>query len=219
MKNKAILSLSGGLDSTTLLYHIVKDLKRDVIAVNFNYGQNNAKEIEFAKYHCDSLDVEYRQIDLTDYFKQVNHSSSLLSGAMSVSKGDYSDKVPDTYVSHRNLLFTLIMASIAEQEKANELYLGIDKVDSFNGYWDTSSEFVKRVQAVLDLNPSNSLKLVTPFVEMLKPDEIKIGMRLGLDYSKTMTCYRGTNCGDCASCNERISAFESLGLKDSINYG
>lgn len=218
MKTKAIISLSGGLDSTTLLYHITKDLKREVFAIGFDYGQNHKSELEYAKYHCDKLSVKFQVIDLNSYFHQINNTSTLLQGSESVSKGEYSKNPPDTYVSNRNLLFTLIMASIAEREGANELYLGIQRVDSFNGYWDTSESFVNKTQELLNLNPAIDLKIVTPFVNMTKSDEILIGNRLGLDYSKTMSCYRGSNCGDCATCIERIGAFNKLNMKDPVQY-
>ena len=218
-KLKAIVSCSGGLDSTTLLYHIVKDLERDVLAVSFDYGQNHVKEIEYAKHHANELNIEHRVINLKDFYKQINNSSALTTGSDNVPDADYSNDVqPITYVSNRNLFFSIIMSSIAEEVKASEIYLGIQRVDSFNGYWDTSETFVERLQALMNLNTSNQVKLVTPFVNMNKSDEIAIGNRLGLDYAKTMSCYKGINCGTCSTCRERILAFESIGLTDPINY-
>lgn len=217
MKSKAILSLSGGLDSTTLLYHLVKDLDRDVLAVSFEYGQNHSKEVEFAEYHCKALGVPLRRINLKDYYDNINHSSTLQNGSKAVSSGSY-EGVPDTYVSYRNLLFTITLASIAEEQCIDEIYLGLNRVDRFDGYWDTSEEFVAAVQAILNLNPSTKAKLITPFVNMTKADEVLIGSRLGIDYSRTMSCYRGENCGDCATCIERIDAFTKAKVEDGIKY-
>lgn len=216
---KAILSLSGGLDSTTLLYHVVKDLKRDVLAVGFDYGQNHSKELEYAKYHCELLGVPFRIIHLEEFWKQINHTSALLNGKDAVPTEEYSNnEQPITYVSNRNLFFAVIMNSIAEEIKAEEVYLGVQKVDEFNGYWDTSMKFVEAVQKVFDLNTENKVKIVCPFVSLTKSDEIQIGNRLGLDYSKTISCYKGENCGECPTCRERIAAFLKIGLKDPIAY-
>lgn len=217
---KAILSVSGGLDSTTLMYHVVKDLGREVTAVAFNYGQNHANEIDYAKYHAEKLGVELKVIDLRDFFKQINHTSALLNGKNAVPEHGYQvgDPTPPTYVSNRNLFFTIIMSSIAEEIGAEEIYLGIQRVDEFSGYWDTTKSFVDKVQGVLDENRSSKVKLVCPFVQMTKSDEIKIGERLGLDYSQTISCYKGTNCGVCSTCRERIEAFKKIGMKDPIRY-
>lgn len=217
---KAILSVSGGLDSTTLMYHVVKDLGREVTAVAFNYGQNHANEIDYAKYHAEKLGVELKVIDLQDFFKQINHTSALLNGKDAVPEHGYQvgDPTPPTYVSNRNLFFTIIMSSIAEEIGAEEIYLGIQRVDEFSGYWDTTKSFVDKVQGVLDENRSSKVKLVCPFVQMTKSDEIKIGERLGLDYSQTISCYKGTNCGVCSTCRERIEAFKKIGMKDPIRY-
>lgn len=219
-KTKAILSVSGGLDSTTLLYHVVKDLDRDVTVVAFDYGQNHNNEVEFAKYHAEELGVDFRLINLKDFFQQINHTSALLNGKEAVPEHDYQvgDPTPPTYVSNRNLFFTIIMSSIAEEIGAEEIYLGIQRVDEFSGYWDTTLSFVDKVQAVLDENRSSKVKLVCPFVKMTKTDEIFIGERLGIDYSKTISCYKGTNCGVCSTCRERLQAFARAGMKDPIEY-
>lgn len=219
-KTKAILSVSGGLDSTTLLYHVVKELNRDVTVVAFDYGQNHNNEVEFARYHAEKLGVPFKLIKLADFFRQINHTSALLNGADEVPEHDYQvgDPTPPTYVSNRNLFFTIIMSSIAEEVGAEEIYLGIQRVDEFSGYWDTTLSFVDKVQQVLDENRSSKVKLVTPFVEMTKSDEILIGNKLGLDYAQTISCYKGTNCGVCSTCRERIAAFEKVGLKDPITY-
>lgn len=219
-KIKAILSVSGGLDSTTLLYHIVKDLERDVTVVSFDYGQNHSNEVEFARYHADKLGVHFRLVNLQDFFKQINHTSALLNGKDAVPEHGYQvgDPTPPTYVSNRNLFFTIIMSSIAEEIGAEEIYLGIQKVDEFSGYWDTTISFVEKVQEVLDENRSNKVKLICPFVQMTKSDEIEIGNRFGIDYTKTISCYKGTNCGVCSTCRERIEAFRKIGLEDPIKY-
>lgn len=219
-KTKAILSVSGGLDSTTLLYHVVKDLEREVTVVSFDYGQNHNNEVEFARYHAERLGVDFRLINLKDFFRQINHTSALLNGKDAVPEHGYQvgDPTPPTYVSNRNLFFTIIMSSIAEEIGAEEIYLGIQRVDEFSGYWDTTVSFVEKVQAVLDENRSNKVKLICPFVQMTKSDEIEIGNRFGIDYAKTISCYKGTNCGVCSTCRERIEAFRKIGLEDPIKY-
>ncbi len=219
-KIKAILSVSGGLDSTTLLYHVVKELDREVTVVAFDYGQNHNNEVEFAKYHAEKLGVDFKIINLKDFFQQINHTSALLNGKEAVPEHDYQvgDPTPPTYVSNRNLYFTIIMSSIAEEIGAEEIYLGIQRVDEFSGYWDTTLSFVEKVQGVLDENRSSKVKLITPFVQMTKSDEILIGNKLGLDYAQTISCYKGTNCGVCSTCRERIQAFKKIGLTDPIKY-
>lgn len=202
----SIISLSGGIDSTTLLYHLVKNKKEKVYAVIFNYGQNHSNEIKFAKYHAKKLEVDYKIINLKNYFKQVNHTSALLNGSEMIENERYSNN-PKTYVPYRNLLFLIILASIAEEIKAEKICLGIQKTDTFNGYWDTSKDFVKKAQELFNLNVNNQVKIECPFVNMSKTDEIRIGLKLGLDYNKTISCYKGTNCKQCATCIEREEAF------------
>lgn len=218
-KQKSIAVVSGGLDSTTLLYYLV-DKGEDVTAVSFNYGQTHVVELEFASYHTKKLGVKHTVINLKDVFKDISSSSALLGGIeMPTIQDVVGDPQPVTYVPFRNAILLTVAASVAEGIGASKLYYGAQKHDEYSGYWDTTQVFTDSLQAMFNLNRKNKITIEAPFVEKSKSDLVKIGTELGLNYAKTMTCYSGTDCGICPTCADRIQAFKRAGLEDPKTYG
>lgn len=213
-----VIICSGGLDSTTLLYYL-HDKGAKLKAVSFDYGQRHSVELEFAKYHTKKLQIPHTIIDLKGIFQHVAHSSALLGGMdVPTLEEVIGDPQPITYVPFRNMLMLTVAAAIAENTEGEVVYYGAQKHDEYSGYWDTTQEFTSRLQAVFDLNRKVKIKVEAPFVDKSKSDLAVIGTALGIDYTQTMTCYNGNDCGTCPTCKDRIRAFERAGLKDPKTY-
>ncbi len=210
---------SGGMDSTTLLHHVSRDYP-DVKALTFQYGQTHSKEIGFARQNCADLGIPLTEIDLRDIFKHIS-TSALTNPSITIPtiKEVQGHPQPVTYVPARNLLFLSIAASVAESLGCDKIWYGIQRHDLY-AYWDTSAEFVKNVQSVIDLNRLHHITIETPFVDMSKAEILKLGRHLDVDYSKTWSCYAGRDlaCGVCPTCAERLKAFKQVGLVDPLQY-
>jgi len=226
---KAVVIISGGFDSTTLLHYVVKELKREVYALSFNYKQKANYELECAKWQCKQLNVPHKIIDMSWYGDLIKGASALTDENIDVPtlQEVIGEAQPITHVNFRNLLFLTIAAGYAEAIGATEVYYGAQKVDEFSGYWDTTKAFVDAVNKVFALNRQNTIEVKAPFVSWRKSDILKKGLELGVDYSKTWSCYnepewdsegRPVACGVCSSCNERRRAFRELGVEDPIKY-
>jgi len=227
---KSIVILSGGLDSTTLLHYIVKELKEKVYPVSFIYGQKHSIEIEMAKEQVKILkDEGYNVNDLK--IINMDFMNELLKGSSALVDNDIDiptleevlgEPQPITYVPFRNLLFLSIALSYGEAVGAEKVYYGAQRHDEYSGYWDTTLCFVEKVNELVALNRLNKIRIVAPFVNLSKSEEIVIGKKLDIDYGKTWTCYEGMKdgkaCGVCATCRDRIMAFVRAGEKDLIPY-
>lgn len=218
MTGKGIVIISGGLDSTTLLYYLASkgiDLK----AVSFDYGQRHKVELEFAKYHAEKLKIPHTVVNLEGIFRQLMASSALLGGMdVPTLEEVVGDPQPITYVPFRNMIMLTVAATIAETNDINQIYYGAQKHDEYSGYWDTTREFTGKLQDVFDLNRKIKVQVQAPFVDMSKSELVKIGTELGIDYAKTMTCYNGNDCGNCPTCRDRMMAFKRAGIKDPKTY-
>lgn len=216
---KAIVVLSGGLDSTILLYHVVKNLNREVTALCFNYGQRHHRELEFANKHCDLLDASYKlmYIDLP-----TSSKCSLLNKDINVPhiREVLGDPQPSTYVPNRNMMFLSIAASVAEIEEADEVYYGAAEIDTHSGNWDCSLDFLQQMNQILSLNRRKAVSIIAPFITLSKVDIIKLGKELEVPFEYTHTCYRGESvaCGKCSSCSSRIKGFLDAKIVDPIQY-
>jgi 7-cyano-7-deazaguanine synthase len=222
---KVALSLSGGLDSTTLLYCLVKKYgAENVYALSFDYNQKQSIELEKAKISCDKLGVVHKVINLSFLGDIVGKVSSNIKGstiAVPTIQDVLGEPQPVTYIPFRNLQFTSMLLAFAEANECGAVALGIQAVD-FYGYWDTTLEFVQAMQNICDLNRKTQITMCTPFVELTKVDEITIGTELGINYADTISCYdpneHGDACGTCPTCVERIKAFATAGIIDPTTY-
>ena len=216
MEKDSLLILSGGVDSVTLLYD---EQERIALAVSFDYGSNhNAKEIPFARLHCERLGIEHLVIPLdfmSKYFK-----SSLLEGADAIPEGHYEDKnMKSTVVPFRNGIMLSIAVGIAESDELKYVMMANHGGDHAI-YPDCRPEFVSAFDAAVALGTYVNVHLRSPYTRITKADIARKGKELGIDYSETWSCYKGGehHCGKCGTCVERREAFALAGIKDTTIY-
>lgn len=215
-----IAVVSGGMDSVTLLYYLVKRKRRLPALLTFIYGQKHSKETECARYHAQRLTCrDHRMIDLS-LLAPAFASSSLVSGSLPIPDATAADDPqPSTYVPNRNMVFLSIAIAYAETRGVHDVYYGAHRHDQ-PGYWDASVEFVEKMNGVLRLNRKQPIQIIAPFASNSKADIVRLGFELGVDFGKTWSCFRGQEiaCGACSACVERLQAFEEMGLQDSLSY-
>ncbi len=218
--SKAIVLLSGGLDSTTALY-LAKKEGHELYALSFDYGQRHKRELDSARAVAEKVGV------VKHYVVALNLAawggSSLTDMNMKVDDGnvDRTD-IPDTYVPARNMVFLSVAASLAEAVDAQHIYIGVSQVD-YSGYVDCRKSFIDAMERAINLGTVMSaekgkkIELHAPFINMTKAEEIKLGAELGVDYSLTWSCYRGglKPCCTCDSCLLRAKAFAEAGVIDT----
>lgn len=212
--------VSGGMDSVTLLHHLVKTEKNQPAVLIFQYGQKHIREIDYALFHIQQLGIkEYSVVDLTPIRTMV--SSSALVGETPLPTLDEvrGNPQPSTYVPNRNMLFLAIAAAYAENLGVCDVYYGAQRHDMY-GYWDTTQDFLQRLNHVYALNRKTPIQIKAPFVNFSKADILRLGKNLDVDYAKTWSCYAGQSlaCGICPTCGERLAAFAEVGIKDPIPY-
>jgi len=225
MKNKIVV-LSGGMDSTTLLYDVVDKFGSDnTRAITFNYGQRHSIEVQKAKISCNKLDVEHKVIDISFLGDLVSNVSALISTS-DIDVPDIEeilgDPAPVTEVPYRNMVLVSMALSYAQAQDADEVFMGLQAQDQYS-YWDTSLQFVESINSVSSLNRKHSIKISAPYAVMSKSEELVIGDKLNIPYEDTWTCYTGPDengkaCGTCPSCSERIMAFMKNDLIDPLQY-
>ena len=212
MKNSVII-VSGGMDSITLLY----DHKDEIaLGISFDYGSNhNAREIPFAKMHCERLGIKHITINL-DFMHQY-FKSSLLDGAEAIPEGHYADdNMKSTVVPFRNGIMLSIAIGIAESNNLDQVFIANHGGDH-TIYPDCRPEFINAIDAAATAGTYNNVKVVAPYT---KSDNARIGKKLGIDYTETWSCYKGgeVHCGKCGTCVERKEALAEAGIEDKTIY-
>ena len=204
------------MDSVTLLYDF-KD--RIALGISFDYGSNhNAKEIPFARWHCEQLGIEHITIDLAfmpQYFK-----SSLLEGADAIPEGHYADEnMKSTVVPFRNGIMLSIAAGIAESRGLKYVMMANHGGDH-TIYPDCRAEFVEAMSEATKAGTFPGIEILAPYTNITKADIARKGKKLGIDYSKTWSCYKGedVHCGKCGTCVERKEALRDAGIEDTTIY-
>ncbi len=218
---KAVCLLSGGMDSSTLAY-VAKSRGYEILALHVNYGQRTErKELISAKKIASLLNAEaFVEISL-DYFAKFGESS-LTDEKIAVEEYDPKREfMPNTYVPFRNANFLSIATSFAEARGADAIFIGVQSLD-YSGYPDCRPQFIEAFQRVIDLGTKDTTKitLFTPFITMTKTEILHEGLKLGVPYEHTWSCYRneGKACGTCGSCHFRKEAFAAVGKQDPIEY-
>jgi len=228
VKNKAIILLSGGLDSATTLA-IARNDGFDCMAMSFRYGQRHSIEIDSARRIAENMGViEHRIIDISP---AVFAGSALTDPAIAVPKSKtgfaQTGRIPITYVPARNTIFLSYALAWAEVLKATDIFIGVNQAD-YSGYPDCRAEFIAAFEKMANLATAAAddekirYKIHTPIIELSKSEIIRKGTELGVDYSLTHSCYdpneKGLACGKCDSCLLRLKGFAEANLTDPIKY-
>ncbi len=215
MRN-SLIALSGGVDSTTLLYEYREEI---ACAVGFDYGsKHNARELAAAKAICRKLEIPYLIIPLAfigEYFR----SDLLLSGG-EMQLGDYSEEnMSSTVVPFRNGIMLSVLAGLAESRDLQQVLIA-NHFGDHAIYPDCRESFVKPMGEAITAGTSNGVKLMAPYTKLTKAEIVARGTRLGVPYGKTYSCYQGgeRHCGRCGTCRERHEAFVANGLEDPTLY-
>jgi len=221
--SKALVILSGGMDSSILLHHVAKRLNPDELyAITFNYGQRIIREVDCARLQSVKAGVKEHKIINMDFFRDISKMSALTNTDLKIPKAreDIGNAQPLSYVPFRNLLLLTTAAGWAESIGATDLYYGAVMTDDFSGYWDCTSLFLNKVNDVYNLNRKNTIKVNAPFMTWSKDKVVKEGIDLNVDFTHTHTCYEGKEvaCGECVSCSARIKAFIDNKKVDPIKY-
>ena len=212
----AILILSGGMDSTTLL-HEYKD--RIAMAVTFDYGSNhNAREIKCARTNCEMLDIPHIVIPLQfmgQYFK-----SSLLAGADAIPEGHYADdNMRSTVVPFRNGIMLSVACGLAESNGLRFVMIANHGGDHAI-YPDCRAPFIDAMSQAMQHGTYDGITIFAPYTNISKADIARRGKKLGVDYALTYSCYKGgeKHCGKCGTCVERKEALADAGIEDPTAY-
>ncbi len=223
---KAIVLLSGGVDSTTTLA-IARSRGFDVYALTFQYGQRHAAEIEAAQRVAAAVGVTRHEVIGFDLRR---FGGSALTGDLAVPKGRALDEmtqaIPATYVPARNTIFLSFALAWAETLGANDIFIGVNHYD-YSGYPDCRPEFIGAYQRMADLATKagvegrQRLTIHTPLIHMTKAEIVRTGLGLGVDYALTLSCYDPAPegaCGRCDACALRLKGFGEAGVTDPIRY-
>jgi 7-cyano-7-deazaguanine synthase len=226
-KKSAVVLLSGGLDSATTLGYAVHEGFL-CHALTFFYGQRHRVEIEASQRVAASLGVESRH-HIIQLDPQLFQGSSLTTGPAVPENRDMktmSQEIPSTYVPARNTVFLAMALAYAESIGACDLFIGANAVD-YSGYPDCRPEFIAAFEHMANLGTKagisgQKITIHAPLIQLSKVQIIQLGTRLGVDYSKTWSCYNPQDekyaCGVCDSCRIRRTAFEAAGLTDPVPY-
>ena len=224
---KAVVLLSGGLDSTTVLA-IAKEAGYQTYAMSFRYGQRHRFELECARKIAEQTKVAEHvvaDIDLAMFGGSALTSDIAVPKERSVE--DMSSGIPITYVPARNTIFLSFALAWAEVLNAYDIFIGVNALD-YSGYPDCRPEYIDAFEKMANLatksgvEGSGRIHIHTPLIDLTKAEIVRKGMSLGVDYSLTNTCYdpddSGAACGECDACLLRLKGFAELGLEDPAVY-
>ncbi|CAA9262158.1 7-cyano-7-deazaguanine synthase [uncultured Coleofasciculus sp.] len=222
---KAVVLLSGGLDSSTVLYQ-AKAEGYECYAISFDYQQRHRRELEAAKAIANCVGVKEHRVVSFD-LRQWG-GSALTDDALDLPEhraiDQMSETIPITYVPARNTIFLSFGLSYAEAMGAERVYVGVNALD-YSGYPDCRPDYIEAMQRVFELGTKQgrqgqAIQIVAPLINLKKTEIINIGNQLGVPWEKTWSCYTGGEvaCAVCDSCRLRLAAFEELGLKDVLSY-
>jgi 7-cyano-7-deazaguanine synthase len=226
-EKKAVVLLSGGLDSTTVAA-MAREQGFQVYALSFDYGQNHKIELESAQRVAAKMGVQQHAIVKVDL---RSFGGSALTGELPVPKHrtaeDIGRGVPVTYVPARNTVFLSLALAWAETLGATDIFLGVNALD-YSGYPDCRPEFIRAFETLANLGTKmgtedgKRITIHTPLIAMTKKQIVEAGLRLGVDYAMTTSCYdpdeRGEACSACDACLLRLKGFSEAGVADPAVY-
>ena len=230
MSKKLVLSISGGMDSVVLLHMAVDRGFKEINLISYNYGQRHVRELDCVKYQIDAVKNKFPDVVVDHYTADVRFIQHLAPTSSltntDIDNPDISkmagDAQPVSYVPFRNQLFNTIGCAYAESKGADTVWYGAAEVDSLAGYWDGSVEFVDSMNALIALNRENRIQIEAPLLTMSKEAIVKEGVKLGVDFSRTWTCYSNRKDGladaTTPSSSMRVKGFVDAGYQDPIQY-
>lgn len=202
---KGLVILSGGMDSTTLLYKMIEEGFL-MEAISFNYGQRHKKELEFAKKTCEKLNIKHQIIDITNLNSLLGGSA--LTDNIEVPEGHYADEnMKLTVVPNRNMIMLSIASGYALANDIKTIGIGVHAGDHAI-YPDCREDFINLFKQAVNSGNYGEIEIYTPYIHKDKGDIAIDGKRMGIDYNTTWTCYKGLDvpCGKCGACQEREEA-------------
>jgi 7-cyano-7-deazaguanine synthase len=226
---KAIVLLSGGLDSTTML-RIVQEMKYEVHAITFSYGQRHSVEIDAAKKVAQKYGIQNHRIVNIDLFggSALTDNSFELNKSGKINAYDHEkENIPLSYVPARNTIFLSYALGFAEVIGAQKIFIGINAID-YSGYPDCRPEYLKKFNELAKLATAVGVKnefeieVAAPLMNLSKAQIIATGIKLGVDYGDTISCYdpdeNGVACGKCDACTLRLEGFAVNKMIDNARY-
>jgi 7-cyano-7-deazaguanine synthase len=228
MSAKAVVLLSGGLDSATVMA-IARSESYEVHPLSFRYGQRHERELQAAERVARSLNAADRHLVIAFDLRAIGGSA--LTDAIAVPKsrnaGEIARGIPVTYVPARNTIFLSFGLALAEKLGAADIFFGANQLD-YSGYPDCREQYIRAFERMANLatkagvEGAMKIKIHTPLIHLTKAEIIKKGLALGVDYSLTWSCYDptpdGLACGRCDSCQLRLKGFKEAGAEDPIKY-
>ncbi|MEK6676775.1 MAG: 7-cyano-7-deazaguanine synthase QueC [Planctomycetota bacterium] len=222
----AVVLLSGGLDSATTAA-IALEQGYSLLALTVSYGQRHDREVTAAKNIAKSLGIQNHLVTTIDLRA---FGGSALTDDIQVPKGlgglSETTNIPVTYVPARNTILLSLALAFAESRAASDIFIGVNAVD-YSGYPDCRPEFIRAFEQMAQLGTKigvegAAITIHAPLAQMTKADIIRTGLRLGVDYSLTHSCYdptpTGLACGQCDSCRIRLDGFRTVGVRDPVSY-
>ena len=217
MAENAVIIYSGGMDSFTVLHHALEQGLKPT-ALSFNYGQRHKKELDYAKRVCDSLSIPHNIVDITSINQLL--AGSALTDNIDVPEGHYEEpSMQTTVVPNRNMILLSLAIGHAVSLGANKVFYGAHSGDHAI-YPDCRPEFVNKMNDVSRIANYEPVEICTPYLNNTKGEILTDGLRMGLDYGQTWTCYNGREkaCGKCGACQERLEAFALNNAIDPLDY-
>lgn len=225
MSPKAVILLSGGLDSATVIYQAKAD-GYDCYALSFDYQQRHRRELDAATAIAAAVGVVEHQVVTFDL--RLWGGSALTDETIAVpsdrSVAEMASQIPITYVPARNTIFLSFALAYAEAIAAERVYIGVNSLD-YSGYPDCRPDFIQAMQEVFRLGTKQGregqpITIATPLLELKKTEIIQLGNQLGVPWDQTWSCYAGEAiaCGVCDACRLRLTAFAELGSQDPLPY-
>ncbi|MDB9452701.1 7-cyano-7-deazaguanine synthase QueC [Dolichospermum circinale] len=222
---KAVILLSGGLDSSTVLYQAKAD-GCQCYTISFDYQQRHRKELNSALTLANTAGVIEHQV--VNFDLRQWGGSALTDDKINLpqqrSLAEMADNIPVTYVPARNTIFLSFALGYAEAIAAERVYIGVNALD-YSGYPDCRPDYIQAIQEVFRLGTKQGrsgqpIKIIAPLIDLKKTEIIQLGNQLGVPWHLTWSCYAGNDiaCGVCDSCQLRLAAFAELGLKDPLPY-
>ncbi|BDF94795.1 7-cyano-7-deazaguanine synthase QueC [Pseudoalteromonas sp. KAN5] len=217
MTQKVVVIYSGGMDSFTVLNKALQQ-GHEVYALSFDYGQRHVKELKVAANVCEKLGVSHKIVDISAINQLIGGSS--LTDDIDVPEGHYeAENMKSTIVPNRNMILLSLAVGYAVSLKASQVYYGAHSGDHAI-YPDCRPEFVQKMDDVCRIANYDAVEIFSPYLNDTKIDILTDGIKMGLDYSQTWTCYNGREkaCGKCGACQERLEAFSLNNITDPIEY-